>query len=112
MRVGAVRDDAPFTLLRTHSRAGAVLADVKTCVGTFGDSILDVSGLWAVTADGTRVNATGSENAQAKRAGAGRLKVPVAAGRCRTTTTAFLTREKVTFIQAPGDENVPWRWKL
>jgi hypothetical protein len=97
--------------LRTRLR-GAVLADVNICVGPGAAAILDVSHLWAVSATGKRVNATGSENAHAKTAGAGRLIVPVVAGECRTTTAAFLTREKVTFIQAPGDRGIPWRWRL
>jgi hypothetical protein len=112
MRVGAVRDDAPFLLLRTRTRTGATLADVKLCVGTGSDWVMDASPLWAVTTGGTRVNAAGSENPRAKAAGAGRLKVPVAAGGCRTVTVAFLTRETVAFIQAPGYKGPPWRWRL
>lgn len=68
--------------------------------------------MWAVTSKGTRVNVTGLDNAGAKAAGATRLKVPVASAGCRTVTMAFLTREKVIYIQLPGDHNVPWRWKL
>ena len=70
--VGTQGDDTPFTSLRTRQRPGAVLADVKifaleterstyagSCVGHGGESILDVSEVWAVTATGKRVSATG-----------------------------------------------------
>lgn len=112
MRVGASKDGAPFSIVATRSRAGAVLADVKSCANATdgGDAVLDASTLWAVTTTGAKVKAAGAENTQAKTAGAGRLKVPVANGSCRTTTVAFLTGEKVTYIAAPGEQNVPWRW--
>lgn len=112
MRVGAVRDDAPFQILRTRRRTGATLADVKLCVGTGSEWVMNVTPLWAVTVGGRRVNVSGSENPLAKAAGAGRLKVPVPAGGCRTITVAFLTKERVAFIQAPGYQGPPWRWRL
>lgn len=114
IRVGTIKDGAPFTMTRTRTVPGAVLADVKLCVAaTAGsDAILDASTMWAVTATGAKVSAVGSENPKAKAAGAGRLTVPVKSQTCRTTTVAFLTGLKVTLVVAPGDQGVPWRWKL
>jgi hypothetical protein len=73
----AAAASTPFLLLRTRTRTGATLADVKLCVGTGSDWVMDASPLWAVTTGGTRVSAGGSENPRAKAAGAGRLKVPL-----------------------------------
>ena len=41
-----------------------------------------------------------------------RLKVPVAAGACRTITVAFLTRGKCRPCKRPEMTGLPWLWRL
>lgn len=102
LRVGAARDDAPFDLRSVQAVPGATLAGVKVCVSLFGDSVLDAFRLWAVTASGARSMPPGRRTLKPRRSAPDGSRCLLPQGRGRTTTVAFLTGERATFIQAPG----------
>lgn len=96
--------------------SGGVLGTVKYCwtAGFSGPeaAVLDGTKLFALLADGTKVQSRDASDPVARAAGAGRGRVPVGDGTCRTTTIFFGTAGAVVAVAYPGSYGVPWRWRL